>query len=125
MSERIPLGEPETERREFKSRDVLKHLPNVSREVVGMLNSIGGDIWIGLAEEHGRATGVETIENAAREVNRLRDHLVDAIEPSPTSREVVVEQISHRDMGHVLKIHVNPTRGRGPYASRTVPLGTS
>lgn len=118
MSERIPLGEPETERREFKGRDALRHLPNVSREVVGMLNSAGGDIWVGLAEDHGRAAGIETIENAAREVNRLRDHLVDAIEPSPTSREVVVEQISHRDMTHVLKIHVNPTPGRGPYALR-------
>ena len=83
MNDPIPLGQPEGERLEFKGRDVLRHLSNVSREVVAMLNASGGDIWIGLVEEQGRAVRVEAIENPAREINRLRDHFSDAIEPSP------------------------------------------
>ncbi len=118
MTEQIPLGQPESERREFKGRDVLKHLPNVSREVVGMLNAAGGEIWIGLAEEQGRAARVEAIDNATREVTRLRDHFTDAIEPSPTSSEIAVERVPFEDKGDLLKVRVKPIPRRVPYALR-------
>jgi Putative DNA-binding domain len=118
MSEQIPLGQSEGERREFKGKDVLRHLPNVSREVVGMLNATGGEIWIGLAEEQGRAARVEAIDNATRELTRLRDHFTDAIEPSPTSSEIVVERVPFEDKGDLLKVRVKPVPRRAPYALR-------
>ncbi len=118
MNDPIPLGQPEGERLEFKGRDVLRHLSNVSREVVAMLNASGGDIWIGLVEEQGRAVRVEAIENPAREINRLRDHFSDAIEPSPTSSEIVVDPVAFQDKGMLLKVRVKPKSGRRPYALR-------
>jgi hypothetical protein len=65
MSRRIPLGETESQKLEFKGKDALKHLPNVSRAVVAMLNTAGGDIWIGLGEEQGRAVRVDAISATA------------------------------------------------------------
>jgi hypothetical protein len=118
MSRLVPLGEAEGQRLEFKGKDALKHLPNVSREVVAMLNSGGGEIWVGLTEDRGHAVQVEPIEHPEREINRLRDHLSDAIEPSPISREIEVEQIPCNGDGTVLKLSVRPSKTRTPYALR-------
>jgi hypothetical protein len=118
MNQEIPFGQTENERREFKGREALKHLSNISREVVGMLNASGGEIWVGIAEEQGRATRLEAIENAMREVHRLRDHFCDAIEPSPIVNEITVERVPIRDKQDLLKIRVKPVKGRAPYALR-------
>ena len=119
MSESIPLGQAESQRLEFKGKDALKHLPNVSREVVAMLNSGGGEIWIGLGEEHGRAVRIEPVENAEREISRLRDHLSDAIEPPPIAAEIHVETVSTaKTTVHVLRVSVKPSKERRPYDLR-------
>lgn len=117
MNDSIPLGEAEGQKLEFKGKDALKHLANVSREVVAMLNSGGGEIWIGLGDEHARAVRIEPIENALREISRLRDHLSDAIEPSPIAGEIEIEPVGARDDGPVLRVSVIPSRHE-PYALR-------
>jgi hypothetical protein len=118
MSRNIPLGEAEGQKLEFKGKDALKHLPNISREVVAMLNSGGGEIWIGLGEEHGRAVRIEPVENADREISRLRDHLSDAIEPSPIATEINVEAVGIENNGTILRVWVKPSSGRRPYDLR-------
>ena len=119
MSAQIPLGRSEDQRLEFKSREVLRHLSSVGREAVAMLNTDrGGDIWIGLAEEDGRAMRVEPIENASREAGRLRDHFSDAIEPSPTPGEIEIDQVEDGRGGVVLRLRVRPSPARWPRALR-------
>jgi hypothetical protein len=118
MSDGIPLGQAEGQKLEFKGKDALKHLPNVSREVVAMLNSEGGEVWIGLGEESGRAVRSESIEHPNREINRLRDHFSDAIEPSPIQGEIRVEAFCDEAKGSVLKVSANPSAGRKPFALR-------
>jgi Putative DNA-binding domain len=118
MSPLIPLGEAESQKLEFKGKDVLKHLPNVSREVVAMLNSGGGDIWIGLGEENGRAVRIEGLEHPDREKNRLRDHLSDAIEPSPISGDIGIEVVDGKGAGNILRVKVVPSKQRAPYTLR-------
>ncbi|HVA82416.1 MAG TPA: ATP-binding protein [Candidatus Binataceae bacterium] len=119
MTRQIPLGQPENQTREFKSAEVLKHLASVGREVVAMLNTTdGGMIWIGLADSGGIAVQIEPIENADREIGRIRDHCNDSIEPSPVAGEVTVEPIDDPGSGVILLITVRPSPGRGPYALR-------
>ncbi len=116
MNDQIPLGQPESDELEFKGKEVLQRLYNVSREVVGMLNASGGQIWIGLGEEEGRAVRVEPIAQPEREASRLKDHLSDVIEPSPSSDEFAVEQVSLRAEHAVLRVRVKPKEERKPYA---------
>jgi len=118
MSRQIPLGKAEGQKLEFKGRESLRHLPNVSRQVVAMLNSGGGEIWIGIGEENGRAVRVEAIEHPDRDINRLRDHFSDSIEPSPISGEISVEAIDGKSGGPVLRVETNPSKPREPYALR-------
>jgi hypothetical protein len=118
MNDSIPLNQAESQDLEFKGKDVLKHLPSVSREVVGMLNATGGDLWIGLGEENGRAVRIEAIENSDREVGRLRDHFCDSIEPSPRSGEIDVKPIPVENAGSILRVRVRPMKDRVPYALR-------
>lgn len=117
MSPKIPLGERESQQLEFKSREALRHLPSIGREIVAMLNSGGGDLWIGLAEHRGRAVTIEGIENPQREAGRVRDHIVDSIEPSPVPGEFTVEEIPAGSGATVLRIRVRP-EGRKPYSHR-------
>lgn len=116
MTDRVPLGEKENLHQEFKSRDALKKLETIAREVVAMLNAEGGMVWVGLRDENDRAVAVETIPNADREQRRLRDYLVDTIEPSPAGREVEVEVVSVEGEGEILRVRSKPERGRAPYA---------
>jgi hypothetical protein len=81
-----------------------------------MLNSGGGEIWIGLGEERGRAVRVEAVEHEDRELNRLRDHFSDAIEPSPVSGEIRVEPIFTENHETILRVRVDPHSKRRPYA---------
>ncbi len=118
MNERIPLGQLETEHLEFKSRAILRNLSSVSREVVAMLNASGGELWIGVAEQEGRAAAVESIESVEREIGRIRDYLADSIEPSPRG-EVHVEPVhSERKQDEVvIRIKITPS-SRGLYNFR-------
>ena len=53
------LGKAESDRLEFKEAEALRRPANIGREVVGFLNADGGEIWIGVKEEHERAVGYE------------------------------------------------------------------
>ena len=115
MSRRLPLSEPEGERLELKSKDVLREPEKVAREAVAMLNSHGGEIWIGIREA-GSHHEIEPIADAEGERRRLQNHLVDVIEPRLTSKEIAVAIEGKDEGGPVLLVTVEPQGGRGPYA---------
>ena len=115
MSDIIPLGQRESQRLEFKGADALKEPEKIAREVVAMLNAEGGVVWVGLREEEGRAVAVEAILKAEAEGRRLRDYLVDTIEPPLSGHEVDVEPRDEGE-GAVLRIVVAPDPARKPYA---------
>lgn len=112
----LPLGQKEGPRLELKGRGSLKTPEDIAREVVAMLNAEGGEVWVGLREDEGRAVAVEAIDNADREVARLLDSLVDSIEPSLSGGELRVEVVEEGGEGPVLRILVKPSPGRRPYA---------
>lgn len=121
-SEQFPLGQKEGQRLEFKGRDILRrdrknrnNREKIGREVVGMLNAVGGEIWIGVAEEGGIARRFEPIEDAETERRALRDYLVDSIEP-PISSEVEVEIVTTTEGEEVLRLRARPDEARKPYA---------
>jgi hypothetical protein len=115
MSDSIPLGQRESQRLEFKGADALKDPEKIAREVVAMLNAEGGEVWVGLREEEGRAVAVEAIPNAEAEKRRLLDYLVDTIEPPLSGNEVDVEPRDEGE-GAVLRIVAAPDPARRPYA---------
>ncbi len=115
MSDRIPLGEKEGHRREFKSALALKDPEIIARGVVAMLNAEGGEVWVGLREEGERAVAIEPIPDPEREVRRLQDFLVDTVEPSLRGEEVRVASVSSEE-GAILRVTARPQEGRKPYA---------
>lgn len=114
MSHRLPLGQKEGPRLEFKGADALKTPETIARGVVAMLNAEGGDIWVGLREENEQAVAIEPIVDQDRAARRLIDHLIDTIEPAPVD-EVEVEPEASEE-GCVLRVAVRPRPGRKPYA---------
>lgn len=115
----IPLGQLENQRLEFKSAGVLDSPEKIAREVVGMLNAEGGEVWVGLREEDGRAMEIEPISDAESAKDRLHDHLVDTLEPAPTGEEVVMEAVElagNGENGSILRIIAQPLPNRRPYA---------
>ncbi|MBI4231219.1 MAG: ATP-binding protein [Planctomycetes bacterium] len=110
-----PLGKRESLKLEFKGRDALKDLSRIAREVVAMLNAEGGEVWVGLAEGAGAAVRVEPIDDPDMEARRLRDHLIDTIEPSPRDGEADVESVP-AEGGAVLRVRVQSKGAHRPYA---------
>ena len=80
-----------------------------------MLNAEGGEVWVGLQEDGGRAVAVEPIAAPETEERRLLDFLVDTIEPSVSDREISVRSVDEGE-GTVLRIAVTPNRDHKPYA---------
>jgi len=109
-----PLGRREDQRLEFKGRETLDRPERVAREVVAMLNSLGGEVWIGLAEEEGVARRLEPVPEPEKQRDRLLDCFVERIEPRPTGDEVSVE-VARIGSEPVLVVRVQ-TGARGPYA---------
>lgn len=120
----IPLGRAENQKLEFKAAASLKRPERIGREVVGMLNGEGGEVWIGLREEESRAVQIEPISDAEREAKRLLDFLVDSLSPPVSPREVAVKVVaipadraSGERPGHgLLRIAVTPDTAKRPYA---------
>lgn len=120
----IPLGRAEGQRLAFKAAAALKQPERIGREVVGMLNGEGGEVWIGLREEGSRAVQIEPIPEADREAKRLVDFLVDNLSPPVSSQEVTVEVVAipperslgERPGGGLLHIAVTPDAAKRPYA---------
>jgi hypothetical protein len=115
MSDSIPLGQRESQRLEFKGADALKDPEKIAREVVAMLNAEGGEVWVGLREEGGRAVAVESIPDTETVERQLLDYLVDTIEPPLSGNEVDVEPRDEGE-GTVLRIVAAPDPTRRPYA---------
>jgi hypothetical protein len=115
VSGSIPLWKKEDRRLEFKSADALKDPEKIAREVVAMLNAEGGEIWVGLREEGGRAVAIEPLADPEVEERRLLDFLVDTIEPPVSEGEVSVGSVDEGN-GTVLRIVVSPDQARKPYA---------
>jgi hypothetical protein len=113
--EPIPLGQAEGQNLEFKGEDALRDLSSISRAVVAMLNADGGTIWIGVDEENGRAVRATPIRAVEEQRDRLRDHLVDSLEPSPSTDEISLVTVAAPG-GHVLRIDVRPAADKKPYA---------
>lgn len=118
----IPLGRSESQRLEFKGAAALKRPERIGREVAAMLNSGGGEVWIGLGEEGSRAVQVEPIPRADREAKRLLDFLLDSLSPPLSAREVVVERVpaepseGEASTAELIRVVVTPDPGKGPYA---------
>ncbi len=115
MSDDIPLGQRESLWLEFKGADVLKDPEKIAREVVAMLNAEGGEVWVGLREEGGRAVAVEEIPYPEREQRRLRAYLLDVTEPPLTSGELDVHKVESGE-GSILRVIVTPRMEKAPYA---------
>ena len=113
-----PLGKREDLHTEFKRAEALKDPGNIAREVVGFLNAEGGRIWIGFGETGGVADSVEPISDPDKQRDRLRDALVDLIEPSPTiGRELEISFVPFPDEPNRGVLAVDVKRGaRAPYA---------
>lgn len=111
----IPLGKREDLHLEFKAADALKDPEKIAREVVAMLNSEGGEVWVGLREEDGVAVAAEEIPEPEVSRQRLRDFLVDTVEPAPSAREMELDLVPLAK-GSILRLRVEPDPGRKPYA---------
>ena len=116
MAVEIPLGRVEDQHLELKSRDALKHPETIAREVVAMLNADGGEIWIGIREENGRAMEIEPVDDAEPAKERLWDHLVDSLEPALRHDEVRIELVDlpggGEDKAQLLRVEVTPSGTR-------------
>jgi predicted HTH transcriptional regulator len=107
------LGRDEGPQLEFKSREALEDLAKVGREVVGMLNAEGGEVWVGVREEAGRAVAVEALADPGLARQRLRDYLADSLEPR-LQAEVAVEVVEWQGSPALLRIEIRPRRERQP-----------
>jgi len=108
----IPIGQSEGIQLEFKAAAALEQTSSIAREAVGMLNELGGSLWIGVMEENGIATSIDPVEDASTAARALRDSLIDLIEPAPTNDELVVESVE--DV--VIHVVLTPQDHRKPYA---------
>lgn len=115
------LGRREGQRLEFKAGAALGEPGNIARAVVGMLNADGGEIWIGVDEKDGVATGLTPIANPGRAMEQLWNHLLDAVDPTPTPEEISIEVEPQGADPALLVVRVRPQgpeTGRLPYAFR-------
>ncbi len=115
MDQGIPLGKRESQHLEFRAADALEKPLSISREVVGMLNASGGEVWIGLREEDGIAVKVEGIPDSNQARISLLDHLTEVVEPRLHPDEVVVEVQRFKGKSLIL-LKVSGTLARGPFA---------
>lgn len=121
MSARIPLGEREAQRLEFKAGEAQGKPVTISREVVAMLNAQGGEIWIGVREDEGIAVEAQGIVKPEVERLKLLDHLMETIEPRHRPEEVQVELVDvdphDRSRGQLLRLFIRAQEGRKPFAA--------
>lgn len=112
---KVLIGEQERQRLEFTGRDALQDRKEIAKEVVAFLNSEGGDVYIGVREEDERAVAIEAIADAEVEAVKLRDSLLDSIEPRPSPGEIEVTSEPSGDEGPILRVKVSSGKHR-PYA---------
>jgi hypothetical protein len=114
------LGKREDQPLEFKSAKSLAEEPeSVARAVVGMLNAGGGEIWIGVDDEDDVAVALTPVADPERAKTRLRDFLLETLDPSPIADEVSIELVPPENDPALLLVRVRPQKkatGRLPYA---------
>jgi hypothetical protein len=114
----LPLGKHEGQTLEFKRAEALRRPHGIARAVVAMLNASGGTIWIGVIEEGGRAVAIDPVERPREQLTRLRNHLLDTIDPALTEgprEDLRLEVLSAEGDESVLRLEVS--RGcKRPYA---------
>lgn len=111
----IPLGKREGQRLEFKRAAVLEDPFDVARELVAMCNAEGGEIWIGIVEQDGLAAQLEDIPEIEAARQRLRDYLVEVMEPDADGAE---PQIVRSNDGHaLLVVRAKADKAKYPYAA--------
>jgi hypothetical protein len=115
MGAKIPLGQRESLKLEFKAAAALKEPSIVSRGVVAMLNARGGEIWIGLREEKGIAVEVEGCSDPERAKSELLDHLLEAVEPRLRDDEVAIDLVFHEERA-LLRVRVKARSKQRPFA---------
>jgi hypothetical protein len=117
MSESIPVGQRESQRLELKARESLRDPRAIAREVVAMLNSGGGSIWIGVPEVDGVASLPEPVPNASQLRQVLLDQLIDRIQPPIRPQEVDIVVVPIDAGAGVLRIDIDENAGsRGLFA---------
>lgn len=115
------LGRREDHRLELESSGALDDPSDVARAVVGMLNADGGEVWVGVGEEDGKAVSIEAIPDPERAGDRLLDYLLELVDPSPTADEVTIEPVPPDSDPALLVVKVRPPderAGRQPFAFR-------
>lgn len=115
MTIETPLGKRESQTLEFKRAAVLQEPFDVARAVVAMCNADGGTIWIGVVEKDGVAVELEDIADVERRRQRLRDHLVESIEPDADGAEPEVVVVPTGE--HLLRLRVRPKVPKRWYAA--------
>jgi hypothetical protein len=113
---KIPIGRHENNTLEFKQKESLDHPEVIARAIVGMLNSNGGDVWIGIKEEAGTAVSIEPIDDPEKARCSLRDYLMDVLEPAPLDREIDISTEKVESGLDVLRVQVRQSDERKPYA---------
>jgi hypothetical protein len=103
---------------EFKGRDKLSDREELAASAVAFLNSHGGDLYIGVREEGGRAVAIEGIDDSGSEAQKLHNSLLDRIEPSPGPDEIRIEVLGEDPGGSILRIRVK----RGAHRPYAVPI---
>lgn len=114
------LGRREDQWLEFKAAEALGDLSRIAREVVAMLNAEGGEVWIGIVDEGGRAVKAEPIHDVETEHARLLDRLVDTIDPPLSHTDLQIEsppaEAANPNSGEVLRVVAKPENSRRPYS---------
>lgn len=107
----IPIGMQEGPSLEFKAAEAADQPLQIAREVVGMLNAKGGEIWIGMKEDPDGKGIAEGLNDAERARRRILDCVVETIEPSVDESEVLIKEVQS-----LLCICVTPEDSHRPYA---------
>jgi Schlafen, AlbA_2 len=115
MSGEVPLGRKEGQHLEFKAAAALERPDIIARSVGAMLNSEGGEVWIGLREEKGRAVVEEPIDRLSERQRSLRDYLLDTIEPPLRNEDFRVEPVGVKGDRGLLVVKLSRVAKRGPY----------
>ncbi len=107
----IPVGMRENSCLEFKAAEAAENPLQIVREVVGMLNAQGGEIWIGMKEDSDGRGVMEGLQNTELARRRILDCMVETIEPSVGESEVCIVEVHS-----LLHIVVTPEESHRPYA---------
>lgn len=109
------IGQREGQRLEFKGREKLDDREQLGLEVVAFLNAEGGDLYIGVREEDGRAVAIEGVEDVEGQIDKLANYLVDSVEPSPGAQELEMSREVFGEEGPIIRVGVS-AGVNGPYA---------